>query len=117
MLDFTLHQQDASGARNGTVTVRGRRFETPAFMPVATQGSIKALTQAEVVGLGAQIVLGNAYHLYLRPGIGLLREADQVASCRASRTARLASTASRTASWVSSSVGVGASPGYRDATA
>jgi len=80
MLDFTLHQQDPSGARNGTVTVRGRGFDTPAFMPVATQGSVKALTQAEVVGLGAQIVLGNAYHLYLRPGIGLLREAGGLAA-------------------------------------
>ncbi len=73
MLDFTIHRQDPSGARTGTVVVRGRRFETPVFMPVATQGSVKALTQGELTGLGAQIVLGNAYHLYLRPGIELVR--------------------------------------------
>ena len=43
-------------------------------MPVATQGTVKAITQAELIGLGAQIVLGNAYHLYLRPGIELIRK-------------------------------------------
>ncbi len=58
--------------------VRGKQFETPAFMPVATQGSVKALTAGEVSGLGAQIVLANAYHLYLRPGTALLRDAGGV---------------------------------------
>ena len=60
--------------------VRGRTFETPVFMPVATQGSVKALTQAEVAGLGARIVLGNAYHLYLRPGLELLQRVGGLAA-------------------------------------
>ena len=74
MLEYTLHHEDPCGARNGTVTVRRPSFETPVFMPVATQGSVKALTQAEVAGLGAKIILGNAYHLYLRPGLPLLQQ-------------------------------------------
>jgi len=79
MLDFRIQHTDPSGARAGTVAVRGRRFQTPVFMPVATQGSVKALTQAELVGLGAQIVLGNAYHLYLRPGIDLIQQVGGLA--------------------------------------
>ena len=47
---------------------------TPAFMPVATQGSVKALDSEDVEAVGAEIVLGNTYHLYLRPGIELVRE-------------------------------------------
>ena len=74
MLQFTVEAADPTGARVGRVTVRGRTFETPAFMPVATQGAVKALTQEEVRQLGGQIVLANAYHLYLRPGTGLIKE-------------------------------------------
>jgi len=73
MLSFTTRRLDPSGARAGTVEVRGRRFDTPVFMPVATQGAVKAITQSELAGLRAQIVLGNAYHLYLRPGLDLIR--------------------------------------------
>nr|WP_176704640.1 tRNA guanosine(34) transglycosylase Tgt [Candidatus Magnetococcus massalia]CRH08243.1 tRNA-guanine transglycosylase (queuine/archaeosine tRNA-ribosyltransferase) [Candidatus Magnetococcus massalia]CRH08311.1 tRNA-guanine transglycosylase (queuine/archaeosine tRNA-ribosyltransferase) [Candidatus Magnetococcus massalia] len=59
---------DPSGARRGRfVTPRGA-VETPAFMPVGTAGTVKAMTPEEVKGLGAQIILGNTYHLYLRPG-------------------------------------------------
>lgn len=47
--------------------------ETPVFMPVATQGSVKSLTPAEVRDLGAQIVLANAYHLYLQPGVEVVK--------------------------------------------
>ena len=47
-------------------------IETPIFMPVGTQGSVKALEQRELEELGAQIILGNTYHLYLRPGINVL---------------------------------------------
>jgi queuine tRNA-ribosyltransferase len=74
VLQFTVEAADPTGARVGRVTVRGRTFETPAFMPVATQGAVKALTQEEVRQLGGQIVLANAYHLYLRPGTGLIKE-------------------------------------------
>ncbi|MCJ7750934.1 MAG: tRNA guanosine(34) transglycosylase Tgt [Armatimonadetes bacterium] len=79
MLEFTIHNTDPTGARAGRVTVRGQAFDTPVFMAVATQGTVKALTQEEVAHLGAQIVLGNAYHLYLRPGIDLVRRAGGLA--------------------------------------
>ena len=75
MLQFTVQQTDPSGARAGRVTVRGRGFDTPAFLPVATQASVKALTQEELVHLKSQIILANAYHLYLRPGLELIRQA------------------------------------------
>ncbi|WP_143711344.1 tRNA guanosine(34) transglycosylase Tgt [Magnetococcus marinus] len=65
---FTLHNTDASGARRGVMHTPRGSIETPAFMPVGTQGSVKAMTPQEVEKLGAQIILGNTYHLFLRPG-------------------------------------------------
>src|SRR3954466_9264114 len=55
-------------ARRGRLTFRRGTIETPAFMPVGTYGSVKAMTPEELEGLGAQIVLGNTFHLMLRPG-------------------------------------------------
>lgn len=80
MLDFTIEKTDPTGARAGIVTVGGHSFSTPVFMPVATQAAVKALTRDEVQGLGARIVLGNAYHLYLRPGIELIRRVGGLAA-------------------------------------
>lgn len=74
LLQFTIQQTDPSGARTGRLAVRRQSFDTPAFLPVATQASVKAITQAELIQLGAQIVLGNAYHLYLRPGLELIQK-------------------------------------------
>ncbi len=65
---FQLHHRDGV-ARAGRFTTPHGSVDTPIFMPVATQATIKTLTPDEVMDLGAQIVLGNAYHLYLRPGI------------------------------------------------
>ena len=45
------------------------RVDTPAFMPVGTYGSVKAVSPEELTALGAQIILGNTYHLWLRPGL------------------------------------------------
>ena len=59
-------------ARTGTIRTPHGAIETPAFMPVGTQGSVKALTQQGVQDTGAQIILGNTYHLYLRPGDDLI---------------------------------------------
>jgi queuine tRNA-ribosyltransferase len=64
----------SGGARRGILTTGHGVVDTPAFMPVATQGSVKTLTQRQVEELGATIVLANTYHLMLRPG------ADRVAS-------------------------------------
>ncbi len=57
-----------SRARTGTVTTPHGSFDTPAFMPVGTRGTIKGLTPAQIEATGSQIVLNNAYHLMLRPG-------------------------------------------------
>ena len=63
-----IHQDTTSGARLGRVTTPHGSFETPAFMPVGTQGSVKGLLPGQVRETGAQIILGNTYHLMLRPG-------------------------------------------------
>jgi queuine tRNA-ribosyltransferase len=68
---FTLLARDGR-ARAGRLTTVHGEVETPAFMPVGTQGTVKALTPAEVRTTGAQIILGNTYHLYLRPGLEVI---------------------------------------------
>ena len=60
-------------ARTGVFTTPRASVETPAFMPVGTQGTVKALTPEEVAATGAKIVLGNTYHLWLRPGAERVR--------------------------------------------
>jgi len=60
-------------ARLGKLTTSHGVVDTPAFMPVATQGSVKTLTTDEVGGLGARILLANAYHLYLQPGVEVVK--------------------------------------------
>ncbi|HLF04323.1 MAG TPA: tRNA guanosine(34) transglycosylase Tgt [Dehalococcoidia bacterium] len=65
---FTV-QRHQGRARAGELVTPHGRVETPAFMPVATQATVKSLTPGEVLDLGAQMVLCNAYHLYLRPGV------------------------------------------------
>jgi queuine tRNA-ribosyltransferase len=61
-------------ARQGTVTTDHGSYETPAFMPVGTVGSVKGIESREMKQLGAQISLSNAYHLYLRPGLDILKD-------------------------------------------
>src|SRR5213596_4106576 len=62
-----------SKARQGRVTTAHGVIETPAFIPVGTQASIKAVSPRELRELEAQIVLGNTYHLFVRPGIEVIR--------------------------------------------
>ena len=64
----------ATGARLGRLTTPHGAFETPVFMPVGTQATVKALRQEALEELGAGIILGNTYHLYLRPGHELIRK-------------------------------------------
>jgi queuine tRNA-ribosyltransferase len=69
-----LHLQKISGtARLGRLETRHARIDTPVFMPVGTLASVKAVPQDTLEELGAQIVLGNTYHLYLRPGVDTVR--------------------------------------------
>jgi len=63
-----------SRARTGRITTSHGVIETPVFMPVGTQGSVKALTQQTLEDLGATIILGNTYHLYLRPTHTLINQ-------------------------------------------
>jgi len=72
-MSFTLINKDPnSKARAGVLKTPHGDVETPVFMPVGTQATIKTLSNQEVKDCGAQIILGNAYHLYLRPGSEIL---------------------------------------------
>jgi queuine tRNA-ribosyltransferase len=55
-------------ARRGVMTTAHGAIETPVFMPVGTQGAVKAITHRDLESAGAEVVLANTYHLYLRPG-------------------------------------------------
>lgn len=71
---FVVVSQDAATvARTGLLRTRRGTVQTPAFMPVGTQASVKSLTSEEVRATGAEILLANTYHLMLRPGVELLR--------------------------------------------
>lgn len=76
-MDFTLEKQDEkSNARTGTITTAHGQIKTPIFMPVGTAGSVKAVHQRELKDdIKAQIILGNTYHLYLRPGLDIIEKA------------------------------------------
>ena len=76
-LQFNLEHQSKIGAsRAGTITTDHGKIQTPIFMPVGTIGSVKAVTQQQLKNdIQAQIILGNTYHLYLRPGTALMEEA------------------------------------------
>jgi queuine tRNA-ribosyltransferase len=67
-----LHSSGA--ARRGQLNFPRGRIETPAFMPVGTYGTVKAMTPEELVDLGAEIILGNTFHLMLRPGTEVIRK-------------------------------------------
>src|ERR1051325_11169658 len=64
----TIARDQRSGARAGRITTSHGTIDTPIFMPVGTQGTVKALTQEMLEAAGASIILGNTYHLFLRPG-------------------------------------------------
>ncbi len=61
-------------ARRGRLTLPHGTIETPAFMPVGTYGSVKAMTPRDLVDVGAEIILGNTFHLWLRPGLDVIGE-------------------------------------------
>ncbi len=78
-LEFQIHATDGA-ARTGRLLLRGGAVDTPAFVPLATRGSVRSLTAADVTELGFEMVLGNTFHLFLAPGedriarLGGLRE-------------------------------------------
>jgi queuine tRNA-ribosyltransferase len=72
-MKFVCSQTDGQARRGQLVFDRGV-VETPAFMPVGTYGTVKAMTPEEVSGTGAQIILGNTFHLMLRPGTDIINQ-------------------------------------------
>ncbi|MBQ3331808.1 MAG: tRNA-guanine transglycosylase, partial [Thermoguttaceae bacterium] len=69
MFDYTLIHQDARcAARRGRFTTTRGTIELPAFMPVGTRGSVKGVEVSQLEATGSQIILGNTYHLMVRPG-------------------------------------------------
>jgi queuine tRNA-ribosyltransferase len=70
---FEILATDPTGARLGRLTTPHGVIDTPAFMPVGTAATVKGQTQQDLEDLGVQILLGNTYHLYLRPGHELIR--------------------------------------------
>lgn len=75
-MPFTLlHQDTKTKARLGCLKTAHGLIQTPAFMPVGTQGAVKALSPGELLEAESQIILGNAYHLYLRPGLKIIKNA------------------------------------------
>lgn len=76
MLKFELvHEDKKTGARAGILHTSRGDVETPAFMPVGTQGTVKTIIPEELKNIGAQMILSNAYHLALRPGAELIAKA------------------------------------------
>ncbi len=76
IMKFVLEHSDVrTGARAGRILLPHGEIETPVFMPVGTQGAVKGLTTRDLEDLGAQIVLGNTYHLFLRPGGAVIGKA------------------------------------------
>src|SRR6187399_2077258 len=63
----------AGAARRGRLALAHGSVETPAFMPVGTYGTVKAMSPVELKEVGASIVLGNTFHLWLRPGLEVIR--------------------------------------------
>jgi queuine tRNA-ribosyltransferase len=70
---FEFIAESAGGGRRGRIALPHQTVETPVFMPVGTQGTVKSVPQDTLESLGAQIILGNTYHLYLRPGHEIIR--------------------------------------------
>jgi queuine tRNA-ribosyltransferase len=73
MFEFTLHAT-VGAARAGTLTLPHGQVQTPAFMPVGTHGVVRGLSAGDVARTGAQIILGNTYHLHLRPGEAVVQQ-------------------------------------------
>ncbi|EGQ63652.1 queuine tRNA-ribosyltransferase, partial [Acidithiobacillus sp. GGI-221] len=68
---FQLLARDGA-ARRGTIRLPRGTVQTPAFMPVGTYGTVKAMSPEELKTLGAEIILGNTFHLFLRPGLEVI---------------------------------------------
>ena len=79
VINYELVAEDKkTGARAGLLHTPHGTFKTPMFMPVGTQATVKTVTPEELEDMGAQIILSNTYHLFLRPGTELIKEAGEL---------------------------------------
>ena len=75
-MGFTVESEDtASSARVGHLVTSRGEIPTPAFMPIGTYGAVKTLSPRDLKEIGADVILGNTYHLYLRPGMDVIKDA------------------------------------------
>ncbi|WPM31649.1 tRNA guanosine(34) transglycosylase Tgt [Hydrogenobacter sp. T-2] len=74
MFSFRVIKSDGKARLGELITPHGK-IHTPVFMPVGTQGTVKAMLHKDLIEIGTQIILGNTYHLYLRPGVEIIKEA------------------------------------------
>jgi len=72
-LEFNIIHKDGQ-ARTAVMTLNHGKVKTPVFMPVGTQGTVKTMSPEELTSIGSEIILGNTYHLYLRPGDKLIKK-------------------------------------------
>jgi queuine tRNA-ribosyltransferase len=72
-MEFAIQRTSAEGGRRAEMRLPHRKVQTPVFMPVGTAGTVKTVPQDALERLGAEIILGNTYHLYLRPGHEVVR--------------------------------------------
>ncbi|MEO8628403.1 MAG: tRNA-guanine transglycosylase, partial [Betaproteobacteria bacterium] len=70
-MKFEVTAQDGK-ARRGRLSLAHGDVDTPAFMPVGTYGTVKAVSPADLVAIGAQLILSNTFHLWLRPGLDII---------------------------------------------
>jgi len=75
-MEFSIKHNDANtNARTGLLSLPHGKLETPVFMPVGTNATVKAITPHSIEDIGYRIILSNSYHLFLRPGTGVIKEA------------------------------------------
>ncbi len=72
---YVIKKDTTSKARLGVISTSHGEIETPIFMPVGTRGAVKTLTSRHLYEINAQIILGNTYHLMLRPGVEIMKKA------------------------------------------
>ncbi|MCK5155290.1 MAG: tRNA guanosine(34) transglycosylase Tgt [Spirochaetales bacterium] len=73
-----IHKDSGSSARTGNIRLSHGNVKTPAFMPVGTNGTVKAVHHSTVDKIGYKLILGNTYHLYLRPGLDVIKEFESL---------------------------------------
>lgn len=79
MFEFTVLNEDRkTKARRGELKISTKRIETPSFMPVATLADVKTLTSEDLNEIGVDILISNAYHLYLKPGVEIIKKAGGI---------------------------------------